>query len=81
MKDINIVLNTEKSSDLVEYHVQAIEEKINKFDYAEADLATMFNWQKMKTKMKKVLSANQHLSASGNATGINSFKIMKNVYP
>ena len=41
MKDIYIVLITERSSDLVEYHIQAIEEKINKFDYGEADLITL----------------------------------------
>ena len=38
VKDFYIVLITERSSDLIEYHVQAIEEKIDKFDYAEADL-------------------------------------------
>ena len=38
MKDIYIALTTEKSFDLVKYHVQAIEEKINKFNYAKADL-------------------------------------------
>ena len=38
VKDIFIVLTTERSSKLVEYHVQAIEEKINRFDYAEVDL-------------------------------------------
>ena len=41
VKYIYIVLITERSSDLVEYRVQAIEEKINKFDYAEADLITL----------------------------------------
>ena len=41
MKDIYIVLTTEKSSGLVEYDVQAIEEEINKFDYAEADLIAL----------------------------------------
>ena len=70
-----------------------MEQKINKFDYAEADLialnadkdciiySTILNWQKMKMKMKKISSANQQLSASGNATGINAFKMIKNVYP
>ena len=43
--------------------------------------STMFNWQKTKMKMKKISSANQQLSAFGNATGINAFKIIKNVYP
>lgn len=37
MKDIYIALITKRSFDLIEYHVQAIEEKTNKFDYAEAD--------------------------------------------
>ena len=32
-----MVLTIERSSDLVEYHVEALEEKINNFDYAEAD--------------------------------------------
>ena len=41
MKDIYIVLTTERSSDLVEYHVQATEEKINDFDYAGADLIAL----------------------------------------
>ena len=41
VKDIYIVLITERSSRLVEYHVQAIEEKINKSDYAEADLIAL----------------------------------------
>ena len=40
VKDIYIVLTTERRSDLVEYHVhlQAIWEKFKNFDYAEADL-------------------------------------------
>ena len=37
VKDICMVLTIERSSDLVEYHVEALEEKINNFDYAEAD--------------------------------------------
>ena len=37
MKDIYIVLTTDRSSDLVESHVQAIKGKVDKFDYAEAD--------------------------------------------
>ena len=41
VKDIYIVLTTERSSDLVEYHVQATEEKINDFDYAGADLIAL----------------------------------------
>ena len=41
VKDIYIVLITEISSNLAEYHVQAIEEKINKFDYAEADFIAL----------------------------------------
>ena len=41
VEDIYIVWITERSSDLVEYQVQAIEEKINKFDYAEADLIAL----------------------------------------
>ena len=76
----------------MEFHVQAIKEKVNKFDYAEADsialndkkdehIPTRFKWQKTKMNMKKVSSANQQLPASGNATGINAFKIIKNVYP
>ena len=32
---------TERSSDLIEYHVQAIEEKINNSDYAEAELVAL----------------------------------------
>ena len=42
---------------------------------------TIFNWQIMKMKMKKISSENLQLSASGNATGISAFKIIKNVYP
>ena len=42
--------------------------------------STIFNWQKMKMKMKKVSSVNLQLFASGNATGISVFKIIKNVY-
>ena len=34
VKDIYIVLTTERSSDLVEYHVEAIEEEISNFDYS-----------------------------------------------
>ena len=41
VKDFYIVLITERSFDLIEYHVQAIEEKINKFDYTEADLIAL----------------------------------------
>ena len=41
VEDIYIVLTTERSSDLVEYDVEAIEEKINIFDYAEADLVAL----------------------------------------
>ena len=41
MKDIYIVLTTERSPDLVEYHVQATEEKINDFDYAGAGLIAL----------------------------------------
>ena len=41
VKDFYIFLITERSSDLIEYHVQAIEEKINKSDYAEADLIAL----------------------------------------
>ena len=41
VKYIYIVLITERISDLVEYHIQAIEEKINRFDYGEADLITL----------------------------------------
>ena len=37
VKDICMVLTIERSSDLVEYNVEAPEEKINNFDYAEAD--------------------------------------------
>ena len=40
----------------------------------------MFNWQKMKMKMKKLSTENQQLSVSGNATGINAFKIIKIVH-
>ena len=41
VKGIYTVLTTERSSDLVEYHVEAIEKKINNFDYAEADLIAL----------------------------------------
>ena len=41
VEDIYIVLTTERSSDLVENDVEAIEEKINIFDYAEADLVAL----------------------------------------
>ena len=41
VKDFYIVLITERRSDLIEYHVQAIEEKIDKSDYAEADLIAL----------------------------------------
>ena len=41
LKNIYIVLTTERSSDLVEYHVHATEEKINDFDYAGADLIAL----------------------------------------
>ena len=41
VKDIYIVLITERSSNLAEYHVQAIEKKFNKFDYAEGDLIAL----------------------------------------
>ena len=41
LKNIYIVLTTERSSNLVEYYVQTIEEKINNFDYAEADLIAL----------------------------------------
>ena len=40
-KDIYIFLTTERSSNLVDYHVQAIEKKFNNFDYAEADLIVL----------------------------------------
>ena len=42
--------------------------------------SAMVNWQKMKMKMKNISSANQQLSALGNATGTNVFQIIKNVY-
>ena len=38
VKDVFIVLTTEGSSDLVEDHVQATEEKVDTFDYVEEDL-------------------------------------------
>ena len=41
MKDIYIALITERSSDLVEYSVEAIDEKINKFVYAAAYLLAL----------------------------------------
>ena len=41
----------------------------------------MVNRQKTKMKMKKILSMNQQLPASGNAPGTNAFQIIKNVYP
>lgn len=34
-------MTTERSSNLVDYHVQAIEKKFNNFDYAEADLIVL----------------------------------------
>ena len=40
--------------------------------------STMANW---KMEMKKISSANQQLSAFGNATRTNAFQIIKNVYP
>ena len=41
VEDIYIVLTTERSSDLVEYHVEAIKEKINIFDYDELDFVAL----------------------------------------
>ena len=41
VKDIYIALTTKRSSGLVAYRVQANEGKINKFDYAEADLIAL----------------------------------------
>ena len=43
--------------------------------------STIFNWQKMKIKKKKISSANLQLPASGNATEISAFEIFKYVYP
>ena len=73
------------------HHVQTVEEKINKFDYAETDsialnadeddiYSTMVNWQEVKMKITSILSTNQQLSVSGKATGINAFQIIRNVY-
>ena len=84
VKYIYIVLTTERSSKLVEYHVQAIEEKINKFDYAEVDLIPL-NADKDEHILYNIqLAENENeneedivqFSASGNA-----FKIIKNVFP
>ena len=41
----------------------------------------MVKWQKMKIKVKNILSANQQLSVYENDRGINAFQIIKNVYP
>ena len=92
VKDIYIVLTTKRSSGLVAYRVQANEGKINKFDYAEADLIALsadkeehilYNIKLVvnKDEIKKISSANLQLFASGNATGISAFMIIKNVYP
>ena len=66
VKDIYIVLNTKRSTDLVEYHIpcKTDEEKFNNFDYGKADLielkiltkmiiySSMVNWQKMKMRKR-----------------------------
>ena len=93
VKDIYIVLNTKRSTDLVEYHIpcKTDEEKFNNFDYGEADLIELnadeddhilFNGQlaENEDEEKSISSANQQLSVSGKATGINDFQIIKNVY-
>ena len=38
----------------------------------------MVNWQKIKMKMNKKIYSS---SASGNATGISAFQVIKNLYP
>ena len=93
VKDIYIVLNTKRRTDLVEYHIpcKTDEEKFNNFDYGEADLIelnadeddhVLFNGQlaENEDEEKSISSANQQLSVSGKATGINDFQIIKNVY-
>lgn len=67
VKDIYIVLSTERSSVFVEYYVHK-ELKI------KSTILIM-----LKMKIKKIPLANQQLSPSGNATRTNAFDIMNNV--
>ena len=43
--------------------------------------STMVNWQKMKIAVNNISSANQQLPVSGKDRGIDSFQIIKSVYP
>ena len=89
VEDIYIVLTTERSSDLVEYDVEAIEEKINIFDYAEADLVALkvdedehilYNGQVAENENydEENIVNKSTLSVFRNATGTNAFQIIKN---